>query len=179
MNIFALHAEPSIAASYHCDQHLGKMILESAQMLSTAIHLLASTKWTEKFAPTLYKTTHQNHPCTLWVTESYANFLWVVDLAYCLQSYLPKIHKSTQIIRDCEAIVKLCDIQFLFPSEGLTPFALAMPAHIAHNNATYPTAVDKYQAYYQEKATQWAAEGKKEMTYRFRAIPPFMRSILA
>lgn len=36
MNIFVLDPNPAIAASLHCDQHLHKMILESAQMVSTA-----------------------------------------------------------------------------------------------------------------------------------------------
>lgn len=35
MNIFALDKNPKIAAIYHCDQHLNKMILESCQMLMT------------------------------------------------------------------------------------------------------------------------------------------------
>ena len=39
MNIFVLHQDPDIAAQYHCDKHVNKMIVESAQMLSTAIRL--------------------------------------------------------------------------------------------------------------------------------------------
>ena len=34
MNIFYLHSHPLVAAHYHCDKHVPKMILESAQMLS-------------------------------------------------------------------------------------------------------------------------------------------------
>ena len=36
MNIFHLHEDPKICAEYHCDKHVVKMILETAQMLSTA-----------------------------------------------------------------------------------------------------------------------------------------------
>ena len=36
MNIFHLHKDPKICAKYHCDKHVVKMILETAQMLSTA-----------------------------------------------------------------------------------------------------------------------------------------------
>ena len=36
MNIFYLDSDPRIAAKYHCDKHVVKMILESGQMLSTA-----------------------------------------------------------------------------------------------------------------------------------------------
>ena len=37
MNIFHLDKNPKICAEYHCDRHVVKMILETAQMLSTAI----------------------------------------------------------------------------------------------------------------------------------------------
>jgi hypothetical protein len=36
MNIFVLDKNPKIAAVMHCDKHVPKMILETAQMLSTA-----------------------------------------------------------------------------------------------------------------------------------------------
>jgi hypothetical protein len=51
MNIFYLHRDVWQCAKMHCDVHVNKMILESAQLLSTAHHELGST------AP--YKTTHK------------------------------------------------------------------------------------------------------------------------
>jgi len=36
MNIFYLHSDPKVAASYFYDKHKVKMILECAQMLCTA-----------------------------------------------------------------------------------------------------------------------------------------------
>lgn len=64
MNIFVLDTNPAIAASMHCDQHMGKMILESAQMLSTIVFLnqpeLHSTGH-------YYKPTHPKHPRTIWL----------------------------------------------------------------------------------------------------------------
>ena len=36
MNIFVLHEDPITAAKHHCDKHVVKMILESAQLLCTA-----------------------------------------------------------------------------------------------------------------------------------------------
>ena len=40
MNIFFLDKDPIIAAQYHCDKHCVKMILEYAQLLSTAHRVL-------------------------------------------------------------------------------------------------------------------------------------------
>ena len=39
MNIFYLHEDPKVAASYFYDKHKVKMILECAQMLCTAHHV--------------------------------------------------------------------------------------------------------------------------------------------
>ena len=39
MNIFFLHENPRIAAQSLCDRHVGKMVLETAQMCCTAMQL--------------------------------------------------------------------------------------------------------------------------------------------
>ena len=40
MNIFYLSDHPHLCAEFHCDKHISKMIVETAQMLSTAHHEL-------------------------------------------------------------------------------------------------------------------------------------------
>ena len=40
MNIFYLDKDPEISAKMHCDKHVVKMIIEYAQMLSTAHRML-------------------------------------------------------------------------------------------------------------------------------------------
>ena len=54
MNIFFLHEEPDVSAEYLCDKHVPKMLLETCQMLSTAIQ-----KYTERLDD-LYKPAYQN-----------------------------------------------------------------------------------------------------------------------
>ena len=58
LNIFVLDRDIPTCARYHADQHVVKMILESAQMLCTVINLSGGR------SP--YKSTHPQHPCTLW-----------------------------------------------------------------------------------------------------------------
>ena len=58
MNIFILDRNPRIAAHMHCDEHLNKMILEGAQMLSTVANGLL-----HKESSMLYSSTYENHPC--------------------------------------------------------------------------------------------------------------------
>ena len=102
MNIFILDTSPKKAAEYHCDKHVVKMILESAQMKSTAhwLHLLWSNNkdlkdfrrvrdakvWLlENTDPVLhppYSMTHVRHPCTLWVSSTVENYMWHYDLLF-------------------------------------------------------------------------------------------------
>jgi len=70
VNIFVLSINPVEAASFHCDQHLNKMILETAQLMSTAIFYLRREPHYNYIRSHIYKPTHQNHPCSLWLRPS-------------------------------------------------------------------------------------------------------------
>ena len=53
MNIFVLDRDPYKAAEMMCDKHVVKMILESAQMLSTAHRVLDGDEYANNYG--LYK----------------------------------------------------------------------------------------------------------------------------
>lgn len=136
VNIFALHPNPVQAAKWHCDAHVVKMVLESAQLLCTAHHLTGGT------AP--YKPTHVNHPCAVWARASRENYLWLATLGRELcREYTArymKVHATSAILRDlAENVPNLA-------SNGLTPFAQAMP--VEHQGSDPVLA---YQRYYQTK----------------------------
>lgn len=188
MNIFILDEDPVIAAQMHCDQHLQKMILESAQMLSTALHhtlfnqankFPASYKsFIEAESKDIYKPAYQGHPCTIWCHESYANFMWVVDLVYSLQAQLPKLHKAYHVVKQCEKLAR--KYKLLFPSIHRTPFALAMPDEIKYNDTKFPDAVSKYHEWYKYKALEWRINGRfmSYTQYGQRPIPEWLRSTI-
>ena len=75
MNIFYLDKDPVIAAQMSCDKHCIKMILESAQMLSTAHRVLDGDEYADNVG--LYKMAHKNHPSTIWARSSSANYNWL------------------------------------------------------------------------------------------------------
>ena len=78
MNIFYLDRDPEIAAQMHCDKHVVKMILESAQMLSTAHRVLDGDEIADSKG--LYKMAHKNHPCTIWARTNSENYEWLWNL---------------------------------------------------------------------------------------------------
>jgi hypothetical protein len=107
MNIFYVHTDPVIAAQSLVDKHCIKMILESAQLLSTAHRVMDGQKEiiTPEFDPyrpdalrrkktfytlpddreyALYLATHVNHPSAIWCRESVENYLWLVEHFHAL-----------------------------------------------------------------------------------------------
>ena len=88
MNIFILDRNLKKCAQYHCDRHVVKMILESAQLLSTVLRINDIDEG--------YRPTHQNHPCTLWAGKSLTNWIWLRKLAENLNSeYKFRFNKTT------------------------------------------------------------------------------------
>ena len=75
MNIFYLDSRPNVAAKEHCDKHVVKMILESAQMLCTAHRELDGD-----VPDVFYKSAHKNHPSTIWARSKAGNYRWLYDL---------------------------------------------------------------------------------------------------
>lgn len=90
MNIFYLDHDTKVCASQHNDKHVVKMILEYAQLLSTAHHIIDdSLKHVEdkrglKFYldrfDAIYKPTHINHPSAVWVRANVENYFWLYEL---------------------------------------------------------------------------------------------------
>jgi hypothetical protein len=76
LNIFYLDEDITKCAQSHADTHVIKMILESVQILCTALFINGVE------AP--YKPTHKKHPCVLWTSESFSNWMWLRDLTIAL-----------------------------------------------------------------------------------------------
>jgi hypothetical protein len=115
MNIFYLNLNPHICAKEHCDKHTIKMILEYAQLLSTAHRVLDGVEYIDgssgrkikrwklnnSYDDILYKATHINHPSAVWVRKSYDNYIWLAKLLKELSKEYThrygKIHKCQEI----------------------------------------------------------------------------------
>lgn len=151
MNIFILDSEVGANARAHCDKHVVKMILESAQMLCTVANELG--------AASPYKSTHKHHPSTKWAATSRQNYAWLYDLMLALNEEFmyrfghTKNHLSVdKFLRG----VNLGDVLSKLPDAGLTPFAQAMPDEYKNNDA-----VVAYRDYYQNAKASILAYTKR------------------
>jgi len=157
LNIFVLDINPEIAAQFHCDKHVVKMILESAQLLSTCHQILDGKN------DIFYKSTHINHPCNKWVRESSENYKWLYSLFYYLckeyQYRYNKIHltesKLLQILSNLPKNIK---------HYTLTEFSLCMPENCKINN----DVVESYRNYYikQKLFAKWNRNREKPFWYK-------------
>ena len=95
MNIFYLHEETKECAKQHLDKHVVKMILEYAQLLSTAHRLLDGYEYEGKSISgrkamrwklddaredNLYMASHMKHPSGMWCRETSRNYMWLYSL---------------------------------------------------------------------------------------------------
>ena len=154
MNIFVLHKEPAIAAMYHCDKHVTKMTLESAQMLCTVLHQ-------NEVEDVPYLPVHPKHPCTIWAGESLSNWLWLKELAKFLDNeyiyrYDKGHHKSWEVIESLPNPP--------IEDKGLTPFAQAMPKKYKHDNPVI--AYRNYYMYDKARFATWKSPAEKPRWYR-------------
>lgn len=135
MNIFILSYDMKESASFQVKKHCIKMPLESAQLLSTCHRVLESDQ-----AKFLYKKTHVNHPCSIWVRESKSNYEWLFNF---LLAQFEEFRFRRGKAHSSERLVDLLSNNPVDEDIGLTPFALCMPDH-------YKTecAVESYRNFY-------------------------------
>lgn len=100
MNIFYLNEDPRTCAEMHLDKHVVKMILEYAQLLSTAHRYLdgkISTELTrggrrikrwkldDEYADNLlFLASFVSHPSAIWCRANVQNYMWLAELLECL-----------------------------------------------------------------------------------------------
>ena len=144
MNIFYLDPDPKTCAELHISKHVVKMIIEYAQLMSTAHRVLDGEEYTDLTAngrrikrwrmkdtvmeSTLYKASHINHPSAIWCRENRQNYVWLYRMwFYLLQEYTYRYGRQ----HEC---AKLRAALYLTPEkikEGeFFPPTPAMPDHI-------------------------------------------------
>jgi len=128
MNIFFLHKDPQWAANALCDKHVPKMLLESAQMLSTAVR---RHKTEFENYDKIYKSAYPNHPMTKWVGDTRTNFRWALENAvFISQEYckrFKKIHKSSEVINNIYDAKYMEDIPTQMHPDYITTPPQCMP----------------------------------------------------
>jgi hypothetical protein len=160
MNLFILSLNFKECAEWMFDKHINKILLETVQMLCTAMHIIDPDNEIHNRIK-LYKIAHKNHPVTIWIRDSLENYMWALNMVeamhdewkYRYDHPLEKIHKSYYV---AEYLRKYAPKADKFPNIGLTRFALAMPIDYKSDDP-----VESYRIYYQSPEKQKIASWKK------------------
>jgi hypothetical protein len=177
MNIFYLNHDTKKCAEMHVDKHCVKMILEYAQLLSTAHRVLDGTEcvglsatgrkkksWVlpDQRNNVLYSATHINHPSAIWVRQSEQNYRWLFNL-FCdlLNEYTyryGKIHACERLVTTLGRPPKNIDMDREFTQP--TP---AMPEH-------YKVPGDSIQSY----KNYYIGDKQRMFSWKNRETPCFI-----
>ena len=177
MNLFYLHKEPEVSATLHCDKHVVKMIIEYAQMLSTAHRMVDGeqyyglskngrriARWrhpNSNLENVLYKASHINHPSAVWVRENAIQYQYMYDLFVALCDEYTyrygKVHMTDSKLRDV-----LNNIPDNMPLGDWREPPQAMPDDVKSESS-----LDAYHKYYREYKKSFAKWTNRE-------VPQFM-----
>jgi hypothetical protein len=162
MNIFYVHSDPVICAQQHVDKHVVKMILEYAQLLSTAHRVIdgkevqglsnsgrKAKRWElpDERDAALYKASHINHPSAKWCRHSVENYnflfrLWIELMREYHYRY-GKIHASMRLAKYLQHAPKNISVTETFSA----PWR-AMPDEYKFDRNEPDYTVKSYRAYY-------------------------------
>lgn len=176
--MFVLSQDPVEAARFHCDRHVVKMIIEAAQMLSTAHRMLDGVEIREprtldsgkvrmikvwqhfdsSMEKSLYQASHHNHPCTIWTRTTRANYKWHYELfcALCDEYTFRygKVHKTDSALR---SVLGQCPLKLQDGPQTMFPLAMSSSPECMDQN----DPVESYRKFYHTKASRFTMTWKK------------------
>ena len=176
MNIFVVNQDPIVAAKNLCDKHVVKMIVETAQLLSTTHRVLdgnpavvLSPKGRKikrylmeniELENTLCKSVMVNHPCTQWTMQSTHNYNWLLLHGKSLCSEYTYRYYSTHSMQHLFD-THLSQLPINLIKNGKhesTPYAQAMPEQYRNPD----NAVEAYRNYYIHEKNRFAKWTRRE-----------------
>jgi hypothetical protein len=151
MNIFMLDSSMDKCVRYHCDKHIVKMPLETAQMVCTIAHKLGLNP--------PYLPVHAKHPCTLWGGLNKRNFMWLrmFGIALCVEYEYRygRRHACLDVLTDIA-----CQCWDYLPSGDYTDPPQAMPDEYKNTNV-----IEAYRRYYYFEKSRFAKWTKRPKPY--------------
>ena len=136
MNVFYLDENPKKAAQMLYGKHVVKMVLETAQLLCTAHHIVGDGN-----VP--YKKTHMNHPSAVWCRSSIANYNWCYEHMLAIgEEYTRRYGKLHLTIEKCSKILAT-------PPHGIIETKFTEPPQCMPDEFKSVNAVIGYRKYYE------------------------------
>ncbi len=171
MNIFYLDPDPKTCAEMHVDKHVVKMIIEYAQLMSSAHRIIDGEEYTDLTANgrrikrwridddrefSLMKASHINHPSAVWCRMNLANYNWLFRMwSHLLDEYTYRYGKV-------HACARLKDV-LRFPPSKIKIGEFTEPTPAMPDECKVPgDSIASYHKYYVERKNRFALWKKRE-----------------
>ena len=156
MNVFYLDRDPAKCAKMHCDKHVVKMIIEYAQLMSTAQRMIDGSQYVDASSgrkikrwqlpdereSVVYKASHINHPSAVWTRQSREHYEWLYELfmhlSYEYTYRYGRMHATPQ---------KLSSV-LLRPPSGLQAIGFIDPPPAMPDEYKVADSIQSYHNYY-------------------------------
>jgi len=171
MNIFFLDASPEICAQQHCDKHVLKMIIEYAQLLSTAHrvidgevythitdkkHKIKRWKLNDDRDQILHLAAHVNHPSNIWTRSSTASYTWLYSMwRHLLKEYTYRYEKQHSNERLIFALAN--------PPQGLTFDKWINPPKAMDDIYKKDDVIESYRNFYINSKSRFAKWTRRDI----------------
>jgi len=147
MNLFVLHRNPRTAASYMCDKHIGKMLVEYAQILYTVLQhhwkqTMPDVQLPDGSFSKPYRVTHKSHPIVLWAAACETHALWIVDHAQMLGHRFGEYSTNKTVHASQHHITAIGDYMSCHAGR-LMPHPLSLKQFLKKYADTHPNLADK------------------------------------
>jgi hypothetical protein len=172
MNIFYLDPSPKTCAQMHLDKHVVKMIIEYAQLMSTAHRVIDGVEYFDKTVNgrkikrwlhpnpqmeiNLMKASHINHPSGIWTRDNTENYMWLYAMwHYLCEEYTfryGKIHACTRLSHELSFAPRNMKNGKFYPPTPAMPDECKIPGD----------SLSSYHKYYIEKKNHFARWTKRE-----------------
>lgn len=153
MQVFVTDKCPVTSAKNLDDKRVVKMVLETAQLLSNAMHIMGEE------GP--YKRTHMNHPCTKWAAESINNFYWLFSHFMALSTEYTKRYGKVHKCNDLSSVF----LAHILNKDTELEVIHAMPTEFVNCTTNHKHIEDVHTAYQLELAMKWENDKRTPTWY--------------
>ncbi len=160
VNVFATSPDPVESARALDDRRLNKMIVESAQILSTSLHLNGLG------TPELYRIAYAAHPVVKWASRDPRHYAWLFRHFTALLD--ERRFRTAKADHGCRRVLPAL----------LAQVATTQPPETFVNCTPYKDQPDVHLAYRMTLAAKWAKDTRPP-TWLKRGPPEFGRAAIA
>jgi len=173
MNIFILNKNIYSSAASHINSHVCKMPTELGQICSTVVRKINPDE------DSVWKSTHPNHPCTIWAGLCRDNFIYAIEtgIALCHEYSIryKKRHAALEIINNAAQYIRQIPNEKI-PKIYIGYWPVTEPPQAMPDKFKDSDVITAYRNYYIGDKI-YRSDGRVMMVYTNRLPPDWLMDV--